>query len=271
MANTSEPVIVHNSNAVTLKLPEFWTENPAIWFVQAEAQFALRGITNDDTKYHHVVSALPDRAAARIADLFADPLSEGTRYNFLKDRLLRTFQGSLLERVNKLLDFPPLGDRLPSALLAAMAPLAPGGKAEGAYFVAIFLRKLPDYIRRQVVNETLDTAADLRRMAAKADKLVTVCGPSMAAAVQSAGSPSETPPNCDEHQQHQTTEDGPHTIEAVHRQQPHRQPNRRSSDRPPTCWKHKRFGTQARGCADPATCPMAAPQASENGRRGRRY
>ena len=39
------------ANAVALKLPSFWTSQPAVWFIQAEAQFTLRNITADETKY----------------------------------------------------------------------------------------------------------------------------------------------------------------------------------------------------------------------------
>ena len=48
---------------VAIKLPTFWTESPLAWFAQAEAQFAIRGIVNDDTKYYHVVSALDNSTA----------------------------------------------------------------------------------------------------------------------------------------------------------------------------------------------------------------
>ena len=45
-------------NAVSLKLPAFWTSQPKVWFQQSEAQFAWRNITADDTKYYYVVAAL---------------------------------------------------------------------------------------------------------------------------------------------------------------------------------------------------------------------
>ncbi|KAJ8372904.1 hypothetical protein AAFF_G00275540 [Aldrovandia affinis] len=51
-------------HAVALKLPEFWQEH-AVWFAQAEAQFALRGITQEDTKYFYVVAALNSSTASR--------------------------------------------------------------------------------------------------------------------------------------------------------------------------------------------------------------
>lgn len=38
-------------NAVSFKLPAFWEQNANTWFAQAEAQFDLRDITVDCTKY----------------------------------------------------------------------------------------------------------------------------------------------------------------------------------------------------------------------------
>lgn len=44
------------TNAVTLKLHKFSVRNANAWFAQAEAQFIVRIITVDSTKYYYVVA-----------------------------------------------------------------------------------------------------------------------------------------------------------------------------------------------------------------------
>ena len=73
------------ANAVALKLPTFWHASPNTWFIQAEAQFALRNVTADETRYYHVVASLDQDTASRLEDVLNQPPAT------LKDRLLRTF------------------------------------------------------------------------------------------------------------------------------------------------------------------------------------
>ena len=77
-------------HAVSLKLPEFWTSHPRVWFQQTEAQFALRQVTADNTKYFYVVAALDQDSAQRVIDLLEDPPRDH-KYRALKKRLLDTF------------------------------------------------------------------------------------------------------------------------------------------------------------------------------------
>ena len=86
-------------HAVSLKLPTFWPSQPHVWFAQAEAQFTLRGIVADDTKYFHVVSVLDNSTAVRLQDFFKKPPDEG-KYEALKHRLLKTFSLSELQRAS---------------------------------------------------------------------------------------------------------------------------------------------------------------------------
>ena len=53
-------------NRVTMKPPPFYRTNPTVWFRQMESQFVLVGITNDTTKYHHIVAAIPDDLAINL-------------------------------------------------------------------------------------------------------------------------------------------------------------------------------------------------------------
>ena len=47
-----EQAATGQQNATAVKLPDFWTTNPEISFHQAEAQFALRHVVSDETKYY---------------------------------------------------------------------------------------------------------------------------------------------------------------------------------------------------------------------------
>ena len=94
-------------HVVTLKLPEFWTSYPRVWFQQTEAQFALRQVTADNTKYFYVVAALDQDSAQRVIDLLEDPPRD-RKYLALKKRLLDTFD---LSDSARLLNMPQLGDK----------------------------------------------------------------------------------------------------------------------------------------------------------------
>jgi hypothetical protein len=47
-------------SAVAVKLPEFWTSDPIMWFWQAEACFRRSNITTSSTMYDHVLMKLPE-------------------------------------------------------------------------------------------------------------------------------------------------------------------------------------------------------------------
>lgn len=106
--------------AVAVKLPSFWAEEPEIWFSQAESQFSLRSITEDETNYHHVIAALDQTTAKRIKDLIQNPPPKGSKFMGLKTRLVSTFTLSAYQRAQRLTRMSPLGDRLPSQLMDEM-------------------------------------------------------------------------------------------------------------------------------------------------------
>ena len=78
-----------SADAVSLKLPSLWTNDVETWFAQAEAQFALRDITNETTKFHHVVSVLSSDVASKVSSILRSPPSHNP-YTALKKQLIDT-------------------------------------------------------------------------------------------------------------------------------------------------------------------------------------
>lgn len=55
-----------NVNSISLKMPKFWSQDPKLWFVQVEKQFALINITSSSTKFEHVVANLDNDEAGKV-------------------------------------------------------------------------------------------------------------------------------------------------------------------------------------------------------------
>ena len=75
-----------SADALSLKLPSLWTNDVETWFAQAEAQFALRDITNETTKFHHVVSVLSADVASKVSSILRSPPGHNP-YTGLKKQL----------------------------------------------------------------------------------------------------------------------------------------------------------------------------------------
>ncbi len=58
-----------NVNAVGVKLPDFWTSDPVMWFRQAEACFRRSNITVSGTKFDHVLMKLPEAVVISVRSL----------------------------------------------------------------------------------------------------------------------------------------------------------------------------------------------------------
>ena len=64
-------------SAVSLKLPPFWPSKATLWFAHAEAQFHLRNITVDKTKFAHLLTMLDSTTAEFAMDIVQNPPNEG--------------------------------------------------------------------------------------------------------------------------------------------------------------------------------------------------
>ena len=151
------------TNAVCGRLPAFWPANAKAWFIQAEAQFTIRGISQDATKHAHVMAVLDERTAAKVADLLSASTTAANHYDTLKAaRLLQRFQLTEQERAQCLLELRGLGDRKPSKLMEEILTLL---QDEPFSFLVkeLYLQQLPAVVRTQLTN--IDFASDPRQAA----------------------------------------------------------------------------------------------------------
>lgn len=157
-AAQQQPVFV---NRVAVKVPPFWKGDPTIWFAQVEAQFDLAGITNDTTKYNHIVCAVDTEILTQVSDIIQSPPTEG-KYQTLKSRLTELYTDSNEKKLRKLLSELELGDKKPSMLLHEMQRL--GGSALSTQLLqTLWLQRLPVTTQSclTVSNGTLEELAKL--------------------------------------------------------------------------------------------------------------
>ena len=102
-----------------VKLPEFWPLKAALWFARADAEFSVKGVTTEVTKYSYTVTALPVKVADCVTDEILSP-DPTTPYKNLRQRLLNTYTLDDYQRACSLLDMPARSSEKPSALLDAM-------------------------------------------------------------------------------------------------------------------------------------------------------
>ena len=203
-------------SSVAVKLPTFWQTNTAAWFIQAEAQFALRGITADDTRYYHVVAALDTDTANRALSVLMSPPATD-KYQALKSFLSTTYQLSEEERASALCSLPGLGDRKPSELMDSMLALL-GDHQPCFLFMHLFFRQLPDYIRAPLANSPSKDKP--RALAQEADRLY-VCV------------------------------NIPQTIQQIERHAHLQKSKVKTTHGRTICWYHRKFGKDAKKCIPP--------------------
>ena len=155
---------------VQVKLPPFWRDQTDLWFIQAEAQFTIKGITVESTKFAHIVTMLDSQ------DILQTP--GDTPYTTLKNRLTGVFAITDDEKADRILDMNGLGDQTPSQCLTSMLNLVPKGENPGFLFRKVFLRQLPADVRTQLAQTTKTGTRpeDLRALALEADKYFSSMG-----------------------------------------------------------------------------------------------
>lgn len=154
-----------NINAVSVKLPMFWTARPEVWFAQCEAQFATRQINVELTKFNHIVAALDNATAAEVERFILQP-DNTTPYTNLKEALIGAFGKTQVEKDQELLNLNGLGDRRPTALLRYIESL---NSDPATLKRALFLGQLPLEVRRVLAAQN---TININELAEQADRVM---------------------------------------------------------------------------------------------------
>lgn len=243
---------------IAVKPPPFWKPNPTLWFVRLEAQFSLANITNEVTKFNHVVAALDADVLTSVSNIIVSPPTNNP-YQELKKQLIESHSESESSKIRTLLQGLQLGDQRPSQLLARMRALA-GTTVGEPLLRSLWLGRLPN--NTQSILAALNQ--NLTELAPIADKIHEL--PSYTS-INAASSEKPTVTNTVDMQIAQLTKQVSELTAVVHRQhfdkQRHYHPRRRSqsSDRfrqykephNGICFYHTNFGKKAKKCTPPCS------------------
>ena len=154
------------ANPVALKLPIFWPTAPEVWFMQAEAEFDIKGITGESTKFSYLVASLPQDVARQTLTTATDLARNPNRYTALKERLMVAYSLTPYQRACQLLDGTNIGNQRPSAMLREMQAVRGNDKTD--LFTALFLRRLTEDVRAPLVHSGEE---EVEKLAVQADRL----------------------------------------------------------------------------------------------------
>jgi hypothetical protein len=195
-------------------------------------------------KYCSVVASLPHDVLRQVADLL-DVNKLVQPYVQLKERLMSSHELTPVQRAEKVMQMPDLGGQKPSQLLAAMLEWCPRGEEGSPFFVAAFLRRLPNELRVLLGH---DDFSDMKAVLQKTDALWQLCPRNDQLAAIASG---------------ESTDDAAGTIAGVgqrsakDRSAGQAARKKASNKKVVYCWRHHQFGRKAYSCSNPSTCMWA--------------
>ena len=249
--NSLPPPLPAFVGRVAVKLLDFWTADPDLWFLHAESAFNNARVTVSRTKFDLIVQKLPQDIMVSVRGLVRNSATVSTTpYEDLKAKLVSSYQLTRWQRVAKVIHHPGLGDRRPTALMDAMLALLPDDEEPGSIFLGLFLERLPVEMRDHLVARVFKTPGE---MASHADLLwdarraqPTAAGPLLAAAV-APGSPRSRDRGRDRRDSSSARAGRPRPSSTSSSS------SSSSSTAQDFCYYHKNFGSAATNCRPPCS------------------
>lgn len=247
-------------NAVKVRVPPFWPEEPEIWFAQIENQFLLANITKDETKFNIVSGDLSQEYARLMKDFYTNPPKEN-KYDLFKAALVKRLTDSREKKTLQLLQHEDLGDRKPTQFLRHLQSLA-GPNMPDEFIRTVWTSRLPTHVQTIVASQphsSLEAVADL------ADRVVDIV--QAQPVVASTSAPSRPPGTALEERvaeltrqvdalmkgQAQYFENNRGRFQGNSRARSRSRSRGRRPEGHPHCWYHFTFGNKARKCTQPCS------------------
>jgi hypothetical protein len=141
-----------------IKLPPFWMTGPRAWLTFVESRFRLHGIGDDQSRFDHMLSALPAEMISQVIDV-VDTMPSGGLYEHFKNQLLEVHQLSDYEKFDVLVKIEPMGGPA-SQLLLAMLEFCPVGMEKHPSFHYLYMQRLPRLWEHSLARCSGETCAD---------------------------------------------------------------------------------------------------------------
>ncbi|KAL1117920.1 hypothetical protein AAG570_004233 [Ranatra chinensis] len=230
------------------KLPPFWKDRPALWFVQMESLFRRHRIRKSLSKFDVILPMLEADTLTQVSDLLYNLGEEP--YEKLKDRLITVYGDNQNQRIRKLLEEKRLGSLKPSQLLRQMKQTA-GDLMSAEVVRTLWLQALPKRMQ-EILSIRADNTDD-DQLASAADKIAEVDdGSTMPQSAQlcSSSSPSPATPSSVDLLIDRLTK----VLTRFENQGKPRSRTPSASKRTDgRCFYHRKFGADARRCLLPCT------------------
>ncbi|XP_033231556.1 uncharacterized protein LOC117182577 [Belonocnema kinseyi] len=153
------------------KVPKFYKQDPACWFLIVEAALARARITSEKSKAQELIAQLDPDIVAHVKDIIN--LQPDNLYSQIKDRLISTYSISNEAKLRQLLKGEVVNEGKPSLLLNRLRSLNDNACSDDV-LKSIFLEQLPSSIRAILA---MSQVADLSALATLADKVCEASSP----------------------------------------------------------------------------------------------
>ena len=112
----------------SVALPPYRPNRPAAWFAAVDGIFRYKGVLDQRDQLTLALPSFAEEQLQQIDDIIKLQPQPLDIFYRVRDRLVASHSLDNFQRLELLLDLPPLGGQKPSALLAQMRQLCPAGE-----------------------------------------------------------------------------------------------------------------------------------------------